>query len=111
MQAGGERGVRMLVVVTSTCCTLLSKERREAVRQTWVRRTLQNHANVDVRFVLAQPDVNGHPGGLGSPSGAADAAIEAAFRMLEVGTCLQLPHTAGLFAGSSVPISTHSRLL
>ena len=56
------------------------------MRETWVRHTLQRHPNVDVRFVLAQPDVppGSHPGGLGSPAGLADAAIEAAYKVLEV---------------------------
>lgn len=58
------------------------------MRQTWVRHTLQRHANVDVRFVLAQPDVplGSHPGGLGSPAGLADAVIEAAFSILQART-------------------------
>jgi len=34
-----------------------SQERRESIRQTWMRLTLQQHANVDVRFVLGQPDI------------------------------------------------------
>ena len=56
------------------------------MRQTWVRRTLQRHANVDVRFILAQPDLpdGSHLGGLGSSAGAAEAIIEAAYRVLEV---------------------------
>jgi hypothetical protein len=55
---------------------------------------LQRHANVDVRFVLAQPDVpaGSHPGGLGASGGLADAAIEAAFSILEART-LCLPRT------------------
>lgn len=67
-------------------CVFQSRERREAVRQTWARRTLQRHANVDVRFILAQPDlpVGSHLGGLGSSAGSAEATIEAAYRVLEV---------------------------
>ena len=36
--------------------------RCESIRQTWMRLTLQRHADVDVRFVLGQPDVVGGAG-------------------------------------------------
>jgi hypothetical protein len=50
---GGER-VRVLVAVLSTCCGPEHRAKRDAIRQTWKRRTLELHTNVHVKFFLAQ---------------------------------------------------------
>ena len=52
-----EGPVRLLIGVTSACCTDKAHRRRQAVRQTWGRVAARLYPGViDVRFVLAQPE-------------------------------------------------------
>ncbi len=60
-----------------------SQERRESIRQTWMRLTLQQHANVDVRFVLGQPDGVGGAG-LGTGGLRGETAFTQAHSLLLV---------------------------
>ena len=55
--AGPYSSLRILIAVTSTCCSAssVSAARREAARATWVGYILEWHNNTDIRFVLAQP--------------------------------------------------------
>lgn len=43
------------MAVTSCSVCAVSAARRSAARATWVRQILDDHSNIDVRFVLAQP--------------------------------------------------------
>lgn len=48
--------VRLMIGVTSACCTNVSLARREAVRRTWAALARQRYPRtLDVRFFLAQP--------------------------------------------------------
>ena len=68
---------------------LQSQERRESIRQTWMRLTLQRHPNVDVRFVLGQPDV-ADGAGLGTGGLLGETALKQAHSLLLVcrGPCV-----------------------
>lgn len=54
----GEVGdsVRIMVGVTSACCSPKARARRDAVRRTWIKRTRALHPEVDVVFFLSQPE-------------------------------------------------------
>lgn len=49
--------IKLLIAVTSACCTRASRHRRDAIRETWARDARLIHGDVvDVRFVLAWPE-------------------------------------------------------
>ncbi|KFM27449.1 UDP-GlcNAc:betaGal beta-1,3-N-acetylglucosaminyltransferase 6 [Auxenochlorella protothecoides] len=48
--------VRILVGVTSACCSPRARARRDSVRRTWIKRTRALHPNVDIVFFLSQPE-------------------------------------------------------
>ena len=51
--------IRMLIVVTSTCCSIGSRRKRQAIRDTWVRDGLRKWGEVvSVKFLLSTPRVN-----------------------------------------------------
>lgn len=50
------KGIRLLVGVTSACCSQKALERRAAVRSTWVKTASEYYnTTIDVKFFLAQP--------------------------------------------------------
>lgn len=51
------KDVRILIGVTSACCTPKARVNRAAARQSWVRRIKETHGDIfDIRFFLAQPE-------------------------------------------------------
>lgn len=50
--------LRILIAVTSTCCTLQAQYRRNAIRKSWMSTLSKAPQPVDVKFVLAQPNVS-----------------------------------------------------
>lgn len=48
--------MRFLIGVTSSCCTAKSAKLRAAVRATWLAFMRERHPDVDVKFIIAQPD-------------------------------------------------------
>eukprot|EP01023_Acetabularia_acetabulum_P040790 TRINITY_DN395_c3_g1_i2.p1 TRINITY_DN395_c3_g1~~TRINITY_DN395_c3_g1_i2.p1 ORF type:complete len:527 (-),score=62.95 TRINITY_DN395_c3_g1_i2:375-1955(-) len=50
-----QSSVRMFLGVTSECCLETSVQRRTGVRQSWFK-VVQQHPNVDAKFILSQPD-------------------------------------------------------
>ncbi|KAL6766987.1 hypothetical protein ACKKBG_A38130 [Auxenochlorella protothecoides x Auxenochlorella symbiontica] len=48
--------VRILVGVTSACCSPRARARRDSVRRTWIKRTRALHPDVDIVFFLSQPE-------------------------------------------------------
>lgn len=54
--SGSKAEVRFLIGVTSSCCTAKSAKLRAAVRGTWLAFMRERHPDVDVKFIIAQPD-------------------------------------------------------
>ncbi len=54
--SGSKAEVRFLIGVTSACCTAKSAGLRAGVRTTWLAFMRQRYPDVDVRFIIAQPD-------------------------------------------------------
>jgi hypothetical protein len=54
--SGSKAEVRFLIGVTSACCTAKSAGLRAGVRATWLAFMRQRYPDVDVRFIIAQPD-------------------------------------------------------
>ena len=54
--SGSKAEVRFLIGVTSSCCTAKSAKLRAAVRGTWLAFVRTRHPDVDVKFIIAQPD-------------------------------------------------------
>eukprot|EP01025_Chloroclados_australasicus_P024558 TRINITY_DN24610_c0_g1_i4.p1 TRINITY_DN24610_c0_g1~~TRINITY_DN24610_c0_g1_i4.p1 ORF type:complete len:360 (-),score=47.59 TRINITY_DN24610_c0_g1_i4:314-1393(-) len=48
--------VKLFVAITSECCSSVALEKRQAIRETWKWYSLTRHSNVDIRFILGQPD-------------------------------------------------------
>eukprot|EP01026_Neomeris_dumetosa_P037949 TRINITY_DN3086_c0_g3_i1.p1 TRINITY_DN3086_c0_g3~~TRINITY_DN3086_c0_g3_i1.p1 ORF type:complete len:519 (+),score=67.19 TRINITY_DN3086_c0_g3_i1:85-1641(+) len=51
-----EDRVRFFVAITSECCKQRGRERRQAIRDTWKSDALSKRSNIEIRFVLGQPD-------------------------------------------------------
>lgn len=50
-------GIRLLVAVTSACCSDISLARREEIRNTWAKLTKERYpSGVDIVFFLTQPE-------------------------------------------------------
>ncbi|KAK9865945.1 hypothetical protein WJX84_004893 [Apatococcus fuscideae] len=67
--AAEQAEVTMFVAVTSTCCNPKAQARRDAIRQSWMRRARSVRQHTVVKFFLAQP--------------AQDASFKDAVKMLE----------------------------
>ena len=50
--------IKLLIAITSTCCSLGSMRKREAIRQTWLKDAMLNFSDViGYKFVLSTPDI------------------------------------------------------
>ena len=52
--------IKLLIAIMSECCTLASRRKRDAIRQTWLRDAMREHGDVlGVKFLLSTPKVSG----------------------------------------------------
>lgn len=55
-QDPGSDDARFFIAVMSTCCDVESRRKRESIRESWMKKTLQDFpGRVQIRFILAQP--------------------------------------------------------
>jgi len=48
--------IRLLIAITTRCCNAKAQAKREAIRSTWVKEALSEHADeIDIKFFLSQP--------------------------------------------------------
>lgn len=51
--------IKLLIVVTSTCCSIGSRRKRQAIRDTWGRDALRKYGDVvSIKFLLSTPSVD-----------------------------------------------------